>query len=70
MKAQRVLSRKRKDLLARKNYLDKTSTKIIKSHDVIGIEDLQVSNMLKNHKLAETLVRYHNHSFETCWNIK
>ncbi len=28
---------------ARKDYLDKVSTKIIKSHDVIGREDLQVS---------------------------
>ncbi|WP_144523576.1 transposase, partial [Bacillus nitratireducens] len=28
---------------ARKDYLDKISTEIIKNHDVIGIEDLQVS---------------------------
>ncbi|PES61604.1 transposase, partial [Bacillus cereus] len=27
---------------ARKDYLDKVSTEIIKNHDVIGIEDLQV----------------------------
>ncbi|HHL0973945.1 TPA: IS200/IS605 family element RNA-guided endonuclease TnpB [Bacillus cereus] len=40
---------------ARKDYLDKISTEIIKSHDVIGIEDLQVSNMLKNHKLAKAI---------------
>ncbi|MHA4096566.1 RNA-guided endonuclease TnpB family protein, partial [Bacillus cereus] len=40
---------------ARKDYLDKISTKIIKSHDVIGIEDLQVSNMLKNNKLAKAI---------------
>jgi len=38
---------------ARKDYLDKVSTEIIKNQDVIGIEDLQVSNMLKNHKLAK-----------------
>ncbi|MCQ6338019.1 transposase, partial [Bacillus cereus] len=38
---------------ARKDYLDKVSTEIIKNHDVIGIEDLQVSDMLKNHKLAK-----------------
>ncbi|PGT59715.1 transposase, partial [Bacillus cereus] len=37
---------------ARTDYLQKISTDIIKNHDVIGIEDLQVSNMLKNHKLA------------------
>ncbi|WP_307840019.1 RNA-guided endonuclease TnpB family protein [Bacillus cereus] len=38
---------------ARKGYLDKISIEIIKNHDVIGIEDLQVSNMVKNHKLAK-----------------
>ncbi|QWH20783.1 transposase (plasmid) [Bacillus mycoides] len=40
---------------ARKDYLDKISTEIIKNHDVIGIEDLQVSNMLKNGKLAKAI---------------
>ncbi len=40
---------------ARKDYLDKISTEIIKNHDVIGIEDLQVSNMLKNYKLAKAI---------------
>ncbi len=40
---------------ARKDYLDKISTEITKNHDVIGIEDLQVSNMLKNHKLAKAI---------------
>ncbi|WP_430981858.1 RNA-guided endonuclease TnpB family protein [Bacillus thuringiensis] len=39
----------------RKDYLHKISTEIIKNHDVIGIEDLQVSNMLKNHKLATVI---------------
>lgn len=40
---------------ARKDYLDKISTEIIKNHDVIGIEDLQVSKMLKNSKLAKAI---------------
>lgn len=40
---------------ARNDYLHKISTEIIKNHDVIGIEDLQVSNMLKNHKLAKSI---------------
>ncbi|MGG3448916.1 IS200/IS605 family element RNA-guided endonuclease TnpB [Domibacillus aminovorans] len=39
----------------RADYLHKVSTEIIKNHDVIGIEDLQVSNMLKNHKLAKAI---------------
>ena len=41
--------------MLRKDYLDKVSTEIIKNHDVIGIEDLQVSNMLKNHNLAKAI---------------
>ncbi|MCM3067856.1 IS200/IS605 family element RNA-guided endonuclease TnpB [Priestia flexa] len=40
---------------ARTDYLQKISTEIIKNHDVIGMEDLQVSNMLKNHKLAKSI---------------
>ncbi|MGH1092561.1 IS200/IS605 family element RNA-guided endonuclease TnpB [Bacillus mycoides] len=40
---------------ARKDYLDKISTELIKNHDVIGVEDLQVSNMLKNGKLAKAI---------------
>ncbi len=40
---------------ARTDYLQKISTEIIKNHDVIGIEDLQVSNLLKNHKLAKAI---------------
>src|SRR5690625_1105701 len=40
---------------ARNDYLHKISTEIVKNHDVIGIEDLQVSNMLKNHKLAKAI---------------
>ncbi len=39
----------------RKDYLDKISTEIIKNHYVISIEDLQVSNMLKNYKLAKAI---------------
>ena len=35
---------------ARTDYLHKISTDIVKNHDIIGIEDLQVKNMLKNHK--------------------
>lgn len=36
----------------RKNFLNKVSTELIKNHDSLCIENLQVSNMLKNHKLA------------------
>jgi putative transposase len=40
---------------ARNDYLHKISTEIIKNHDIIGIEDLQVSNMLRNHHLAKAI---------------
>jgi putative transposase len=40
---------------ARKDYLDKVSTEIIKNHDIIGMEDLSESNMLKNHNLSKAI---------------
>lgn len=40
---------------ARKDYLDKVSTQIVKNHDIIAIEDLQVAHMVKNHKLAKSI---------------
>jgi len=40
---------------ARKDYLDKISTHIIKNHDVVALEDLQVANMLKNGNLAKAI---------------
>lgn len=40
---------------ARNDYLDKISNEIVKNHDIIGMEDLSVSNMLKNHNLAKSI---------------
>jgi putative transposase len=40
---------------ARSDYLQKVSTEIVKNHDIIDIEDLQVSNLVKNHKLAKAI---------------
>jgi len=39
----------------RKDFLHKTSSELIKNHDSLAIEDLTVSNMLKNHKLAKSI---------------
>lgn len=39
----------------RKDFLQKLSTEIIKSNDIICIEDLHVRNMIKNHKLAQSI---------------
>lgn len=39
----------------RKDFLQKTSTTIVKNHDTIAIEDLVVKNMLANNKLAQAI---------------
>jgi putative transposase len=40
---------------ARKDYLDKISTYLVKNHDVIGLEDLSVSGMLKNNYMSKAI---------------
>ena len=37
------------------DYLHKISTDIVKNHDIIGIEDLLVKNMILNRKLAKSI---------------
>ncbi len=39
----------------RMDYLHKISTDIVKNHDIIGIEDLLVKNMVLNRKLAKSI---------------
>lgn len=39
----------------RRDTLHKLSSTIVRSYDVICIEDLRVSNMVKNHKLAQSI---------------
>lgn len=39
----------------RKDFLHKTSSELIKSHDSIAIEDLAVSSMVQNHCLAQSI---------------
>ena len=37
------------------DFLQKFSTKLIRENQSIAIEDLRISNMLKNHKLAKAI---------------
>lgn len=39
----------------RKDFLHKTSTKLIRENQTICIEDLNVKGMIKNHKLAQSI---------------
>ena len=39
----------------RQDFLQKLSSKLIREYDLICLEDLQVKNMVKNHKLAKSI---------------
>ena len=39
----------------RKDFLQKTSTKLIKDYDIICLETLKIKNMVKNHKLSKAI---------------
>ncbi|MEW9049511.1 MAG: IS200/IS605 family element RNA-guided endonuclease TnpB [Neobacillus sp.] len=54
----------------RKDYLDKISTDIVKNHDIIGMENLSVSNMLKNHNLAKAISEVSWSQFKTMIEYK
>jgi putative transposase len=57
-------------LQARNDYLHKISTEIVKNHDIIGMEDLSVSNMLKNHNLAKAISEVSWSQFKTMIKYK
>lgn len=52
----RVARQHEKIACQRRDFLHKLSTEIVKNNDIICIEDLSSSNMLKNHKLAQSIV--------------
>lgn len=70
-KAKRKVARTHEKIVnARTDYLQKISTQIVKKHDIIGMEDLSVSNMLKNHNLSKAISEVSWSQFKTMIEYK
>lgn len=55
---------------SRKDFLHKLSTKFVKNHDVVAVEDLNVSGMIRNRHLARSIADVGWHTFQTFLKYK
>ena len=54
----------------RKDYIHKITTDLVGNYDVIVIEDLETSNLLKNHHLARSIASHSWHQFKIILKYK
>lgn len=55
---------------SRKDFLHKLSTNFVKNHDVVAVEDLHVSGMIKNRHLARSIADVGWNTFQTFLRYK
>jgi putative transposase len=70
-KAKRKVARAhRKVRAARADFLHKTSTRLVRDHDLISLEDLAVKNMVRNRKVAKAISDCGGVPSGTCWSTR
>lgn len=58
------------------DYIHKITNELVKTYDVIKVEDLNVKGMIKNHKLSEAICKCNWYRFiqtieyKCVWNVK